>query len=69
MHKVRGESSLLPSPDYPGPGRNLKTVCGRRATAPSSCLVNVHAKTALTEPCTDQELAAIGNRDTSDLEA
>jgi hypothetical protein len=31
----------------------------------SSCLVNVHAKTALSRTCPDQELAAIGSRDTS----
>ena len=32
---------------------------------PSSCLVNVHAKTALSRTCPDQEMAAIGSRDTS----
>ena len=32
---------------------------------PSSCLANVHAKTALSRTCPDQEMAAIGSRDTS----
>ena len=32
---------------------------------PLSCLVNVHAKTALSRTCPDQEMAAIGSRDPS----
>jgi hypothetical protein len=32
---------------------------------PRGCLVNVHAKTTLTETCPAKEMAAIGSRDTS----
>jgi hypothetical protein len=48
---VQGEPSLLPLPGLSGAGQNLSRPSVTAGQPhPSSCLVNVHAKTALTEP-------------------
>jgi hypothetical protein len=48
---VQAGSSLLPLPGLSGAGQNLsRPSVSAGQPHPSSCLVNVHAKTALTEP-------------------
>ena len=58
-------TSLLPLPGLSRAGQNPSSPSVAVGQPhPSSCVVNVHAKTALTEPARTRELAAIGSRDT-----
>jgi len=61
-------SSLLPLPGLSGAGQNpSRPSVTAGQPHPSSCLVNVHAKTTLSGTCSDQEMAAIRSRDTNVL--
>ena len=60
-----GRSSLLPLPDCPGLGQNLsRPSVAAGQPHPSSCMVNVHAKTTLTEPARTRrrQLSEAGTR-------
>jgi len=50
-HRVQPQGSMLPLPDCPGPSRTRQArLWPQDNRVRETCLVNVHAKTALTEP-------------------
>jgi hypothetical protein len=61
-----GEASLLPLPGIVrGRSEPVKAVCDRRTTAPVKVASERTRKDDLDRTCPDQEMAAIGSRDTS----